>query len=228
MKYEFLKTLRSGIEEKFHAVEPRAVLPTDSFEWTKPLEASYPAIRKEAESVLKRIDEVINFDQVLPGQRALYQKDQWKSFFLKGLGKNIPAHAKHCPQTIKALDNVPGLINAFFSIHTPGLHIPPHRGPYAGILRYHMGLIIPEGDIGIKVAGETLRWKEGAGFVFDDSFEHEAWNYTKENRVILFIDFERPLPGMLSILNKSMLYAFKHSSPARKAQREVMENQLNF
>lgn len=43
--------------------------------------------------------------------------------------------------------------------------------------------------------------------VFDDSYEHEAWNLTGEERVMLFIDFMRPLPWPAKQLNRTA-YSF--------------------
>ena len=45
-----------------------------------------------------------------------------------------------------------------FSILEPGKHLPPHRGPYNGVLRLHLGLIVPEPreQLGIRVDNETL------------------------------------------------------------------------
>jgi len=39
------------------------------------------------------------------------------------------------------------------------------------------------------VAGETRRWQEGDVLVLDDRVEHEAWNLTAEERVVLLFDF---------------------------------------
>jgi aspartyl/asparaginyl beta-hydroxylase (cupin superfamily) len=53
----------------------------------------------------------------------------------------------------------------------------------------HLGLIIPQGDMALRSLDETRGWEEGKVFIFDDRQEHEAWNRTKEARVILLIDF---------------------------------------
>ena len=62
-----------------------------------------------------------------------------------------------------------------------------------------------EKSCGIEVNEETYHWKEGKAVVFDDTFEHEAWNDSDQERVVLFIDFERPLPVWLVPMNKIML-----------------------
>jgi beta-hydroxylase len=85
------------------------------------------------------------------------------------------------------LQKVPGLKTAMFSILEPGKHIPPHRDPYDGVLRFHLGLIVPEprDTLAIRVADQVLHWEEGKALVFDDHFEHEAWNAGLFSSVIL-------------------------------------------
>ncbi len=48
------------------------------------------------------------------------------------------------------------------------------------MLRYHLGLLIPEPEdqLGISVGGQIAHWSEGQSLVFDDTFEHSAWNDT--------------------------------------------------
>ena len=81
-----------------------------------------------------------------------------------------------------------------FSILEPGKHLPPHRGPYNGVLRLHLGLIVPEPreQLGIRVENQVYRWQEGEAVIFDDAYEHEAWNKTPQTRVVLFVDFVKP------------------------------------
>jgi beta-hydroxylase len=88
---------------------------------------------------------------------------------------------------------------AFFSILAPGVRIPPHRGPWKGFIRYHLGLIVPEpaDRCGIEVGGQEAHWREGESLVFDDTYEHHVWNDTNGTRVVLFLDVVRPcrFPG---------------------------------
>ena len=94
-----------------------------------------------------------------------------------------------------------------FSILEPGKRLPPHRGPYNGVLRLHLGLLIPEPRErqAIRVGTEQHHWEEGRVLIFDDAYEHEAWNDTKQVRVVLFVDFEKPLRFPAGILNRLLL-----------------------
>lgn len=226
MSYTMAKWLRRRIENRIHAREPRPIFDAAEFPWAQELESRHPYIRKEAELIMEEWERITNYNSILPTQRSLYQDEHWKAFFLVIGGKKVPHHKMLCPETSAALKHIPGLVNAFFSIFRPGTVIPAHRGPYAGILRYHLGVVIPEGDLGIRVDGKEHRWQEGKSFLFDDSFTHEAWNKSDKTRVVLFADFVRPLPHPLRFWNKLILSALRNSRSARHAVRHVHANQL--
>ena len=101
-----------------------------------------------------------------------------------------------------------------FSILAPGYHIPAHKGVTKGILRSHLGLIIPKEreKCRIRVDDVITPWKEGEIFVFDDTYEHEVWNDTDEERVILLFDFDRPMKLGGRVLNKTFINLMKFSA----------------
>ena len=103
---------------------------------------------------------------------------------------------------------------AWFSIVAPGYHIPPHKGVSKGILRTHLGLIIPRDaeKCRIHVGGETCVWREGEIFVFDDTFRHEVLNETPDERVILIFDFDRPMRFWGRQLNNLFISLLKLSA----------------
>jgi len=80
---------------------------------------------------------------------------------------------------------------AFFSILKPGTHIPPHFGLSNLKLAVHLALLIPA-SCGIRVGAETRHWEEGKCLIFDDSFEHEAWNRSAELRAVLIVEAWNP------------------------------------
>ncbi|MBK6275612.1 MAG: aspartyl/asparaginyl beta-hydroxylase domain-containing protein [Saprospirales bacterium] len=104
-------------------------------------------------------------------------------------------------------------------------HILPHRGIYKGLLRCHLGLIIPENKdtCYLKVNGKIKNWTAGKCFVFDDTFQHEAFNKTDESRVILIIDFLRPTKSKWKFyVNKWIIY-FLSNSPLVREITDVYE-----
>ena len=116
---------------------------------------------------------------------------------------------------------IPGMTTAMFSILSPRKHILDHRGPYKGVLRYHLGLIVPEDAESCRIrVGEDFRhWQEGESMIFDDTFNHEVWNDTDETRVVLFVDVLRPLPEPESTINRLIVKAIGYSPFVLDAKR---------
>ena len=180
---------------------------TNSFPWTKTLESRYPQIRNELEFLMENIS-IPDFTKVSEEQKRLVPENKWKTFIFAFYGKYVEQNCRVCPITASAIRTIPGIRGALFSILEPATHLSRHRGPYKGVLRCHLALIVPADSksCAIEVNGETRYWREGETMVFDDSFEHEAWNHSDQVRVVLFIDFERPLPPWLVPLNRFMIW----------------------
>lgn len=186
--------------------------------WTGALEARADVIRAELARVLTHRDQIPNFQDVSEPQRALTQDAGWKTYFFFIAGKPVFKNCEECPETAKALRDVPLMQNALFSILAPRKHIPKHRGVYKGMLRFHLALIVPRERerVKIHVNEQPHHWTQGEGFLFDDTFPHEVWNDTAEERVILMVDVERPLPFPLSALNRLVTRVLGKTSIARK------------
>jgi beta-hydroxylase len=191
----------------------RAFWATSSFPWISPIEANWGAIRAEFDRVLverERIpglgdlseDANLTFDR-----KPLSASSEWKWFFLHAYGNKIEANCLRCPTTAKLVESTPGMQSAVFVVLAPGKHIAPHRGLYKGLIRYHLGVLIPKptGLCRIRVADETRPWEEGRSLVFDDTLTHEVWNDSDIHRVVLIMDIERPLPFPLAPLNRMVL-----------------------
>jgi beta-hydroxylase len=112
---------------------------------------------------------------------------------------------------------------AFFSILPPRIHLERHRGPFNGWLRYHLGLIVPQqaSACRIQVGDETNHWNEGKSLIFDDSYFHEVWNDTDEQRVVLFVDFARPLRAPASMLNAAHRRVAHYIGYSQKAMQNL-------
>ena len=149
----------------------------------------------------------------------------WRTFVLYGFGKKLERNAAQAPVTTRVLEQVPNLQTAWFSILAPGYHIPAHKGVTKGILRSHVGLIIPEkhNDCRIRVGDEICVWKPGEIFVFDDTYEHEVWNDTEEERVILLFDFDRPMRFWGRALNATFLSLMKLTAFYQEPRRNLQE-----
>jgi aspartyl/asparaginyl beta-hydroxylase (cupin superfamily) len=177
-------------------VYDNAVLP-----WAAEVEAEWHLIRAELDRLLTRKDELPGFHEIAADVRTISADRNWKTFIICGYGLKSDDAVRACPETWRILQKIPGLKTALFSIFEPGKHLPPHRGAYNGVLRFHLGLIVPDqpDKIAIRVANRICHWQEGRALIFDDAYEHEAWNHSDQVRVVLFVDFVKPLrfPGSL-------------------------------
>ncbi len=200
------------------------------FEWTRAIEDGWPEIRAELDRVLEDRDLLPNFQDISVDQATLTTDDKWKTYFLYGYGFTSQANCARCPETARLCRAIPGMKTAFFSILSPHKHIDAHRGPYKGVLRYHLGLLIPEPaeSCGIRVGEHVRHWSEGGSLVFDDTHEHEAWNETDAVRVVLFVDFVRPLSFPASAVNRLVLNAIAFSPFIGDAKRRQNDWEQRF
>lgn len=216
----------------YSLVEDRPVFDAAEFGWIKPLEADWRRIRAELDEVLKKPAELPNFQDISRDQVNITRDDRWKTFFLYGYGYRMDRHCDMCPETTRLVEAIPGMFTAFFSVLAPGKHIPPHRGPYKGVLRCHLGLMVPEPNekCWIEVGGERAHWREGHCLVFDDTYKHQVQNNTDGMRVVLFIDVLRPLRFPGSLLNRIMLGLIRWSPFVRDAVRNqrAWERRLGY
>jgi ornithine lipid ester-linked acyl 2-hydroxylase len=196
-------------------------LDRESYAWAGTLEKGWHDIRAELDEVLVRHSDLPNFQDILRDVAPISRDDQWKTYFFFAYGYRIEANCARCPRTIALLDQIPGLVTAFFSILSPHKKIPPHRGPYRGVVRCHLGLMIPDppDSCGISVGGEVRHWHEGETMFFDDGYEHFAWNDSDETRVVLFLDVVRPLRGAAASVNRALLKGISVSPFLKDARR---------
>jgi beta-hydroxylase len=183
------------------------------FYWVSVLEQNWLEIRRELDQVLRRPHQIPNYIYLSSDAKGLTEENNWKSFFFYAYGLKVASNCDRCPATAALLNQIKGMKSGFFSILLPGTHLQPHRGHYAGVLRYHLGLVIPDaGRCRIRVGKRVAHWEEGQSLIFDDTFEHEVWNDSDSIRVVLFVDFARPLPFPLSLLNNLVIWLVSRSS----------------
>lgn len=150
------------------------------------LEAAFPAILAELRALP---DEAFT-----PSPDSLttvcdgYDETRWSWYPLFGTPDDA-RHRARCPRTARACAAVPGLVNASFSRFGPGTRLYPHRGEMQGVLRCHLPLIVPPGDVALRIGDETRRWQPGVCLIFDDSVEHDAWNLAATDRTVLIVTF---------------------------------------
>jgi beta-hydroxylase len=157
------------------------------------LQDNWEVIRDEALQMaeLRRIKAAERHDDI--GFNSFF-KYGWKRFYLKWYDARHPSAEALCPRTVALLKTLPKVKAAMFAELPDGGKLNPHRDPFSGSLRYHLGLATPNDDrCYIDVDGERYSWRDGEGVVFDETYIHEAHNQSGRNRIILFCDVERPL-----------------------------------
>lgn len=169
---------------------PVTIAARADFAWVETLEGATDVIREEflaAEEARARMTPYIRESETAPAFDRLRGSRDWSSLPLYGNGKPT-RWTEHFPKTLDVLrgldlalvDGAP--MQVLFSVLQPGTHIPPHTGQANDRFVAHLPLIVPEG-CAIRVADQTHSWSEGEAFIFDDTFEHEAWNRSDAVRV---------------------------------------------
>jgi len=178
----------------FSAVPNRPVLPVSTIPELARLRDNWKVIREEAVALFDqgRIKAADAYNDM--GFNSFFRSG-WKRFYLKWYDEALPSAKAMCPRTVELLNSIPGIKGAMFATLAPSSKLVTHRDPYAGSLRYHLGLVTPTspGECRIFVDGQPYTWHDGDDLLFDETFLHTAENTTNETRIILFCDVERPL-----------------------------------
>ncbi len=173
------------------------------------LEESWKEIKQEIEGVISSGKTLPKFHEVDDGQEYISDNDGL-SWSLLNLLLYEMWHEKNCdlcPKTTSILKGLGSVKSAYFSILAPGKHIPPHKGPYKGIIRYQLALSVPKnGECKIIVDDKDCFWEEGKSVLFDDTYTHEVINNTNEVRIALLLDIKREISGFLKYYD---MFVFK-------------------
>lgn len=185
-------------------LEPKPWFERDAFPFLAQLEQHTLAIREELsgvladESLLSPYVDMPAEAQSAPVWNELNRSMRWSSFHLYRHGARVEAHCLRCPRTVAALESIQLMKvpehspEALFSLLKAGTHIPLHTGVTNGRLTVHLPLIVPPNCGALKVGNEQRIWVEGQCLIFDDSFAHEAWNTSNQDRVVLIFDIWDP------------------------------------
>ncbi len=209
--------------------DPRTV-GTEVFPWRRSFEAHWGTIRAELDDLLKYREALANFQDISTDQASITDDDRWKTYFFYGFGFRAEANCERCPETARLVASVPGMKTAMFSILAPGKHIPEHCGPYKGLVRYHLGVKVPRDRerCRIRRGDQYMSWAEGESLFFDDTYAHEVWNDTDEERVVLFLDVVRPLRFPMNVVNGAILWLIAVSPFVTDAKRRHREWEQRF
>jgi aspartate beta-hydroxylase len=191
-------------------------------------EAEWRSIRAECLARMDVMGSIPEFHDIMAEQAELSKHGGrfWRLFVLRAYGADHRANLAQCPVLRRLLQAHPEVTSAAFSILEGGKHIPAHRGPFRGILRYHLPLVIPPPLMGqasnrLRVDSASYALEEGRGILWDDTYEHEAWNDSAAPRAVLLLDVFRPgLSWPLRVLSHGIVggvgLAWRFSGGARR------------
>ena len=197
------------------------VFKSGDFAWTSKIEENWEVIRDEAAIALADLNAVPPLATISPDHRRIAPAGRWRSFFLYGYGYRDKENCAICPRTAELVSQVPGLNSAFFSVLVPHTHLPSHTGVSKAFLTCHLGLQVPreKGKCRMRVIDEWLEWEEGKCLVFDDVFNHEVRNDSDEPRIVLLIQFKRPVGPIGWIVGNLFLEGVRRSRFVQDARR---------
>ena len=195
--------------------------PEDHFDQARILKENHHLIAQELRELMAA-EPIPPLEEVDKVQGLFSRRDgiPWRTFFLKAYGNWVPANCRKAPITYSLLKEMPEINTVMFSVMEPGKHIPGHRGIFNGILRYHLGLIVPDVEKSyLEVKGKRYHWKEGEHIMFNDTHYHEAWNHASAPRSILLLDVvrEKSLPAWLRPINRRVIAFFSKIKRVRAA-----------
>ena len=177
----------------FSKLPTAPIIETDLIDDLAILRNNWEVIRDEALS-LSEDGEIKAADGLNDAGFNSFFRHGWTRFYLKWYGDPLPSAVRKCPKTLEVLKQTPSIKAAMFASLPSGGKLMPHRDPFAGSLRYHLGLKTPNSDeCYILVDGQKHSWRDGEDVLFDETYIHEAHNRTEENRIILFCDVTRPM-----------------------------------
>ena len=170
-------------------------------------------IRREALAVAGMLDDVPRFHDIMPAQADISANDgrDWRVFIMKAYGVTVRDNLKRCPTVAALLDEAPEVVSAILSFLAPGKHIPEHRGPFRGILRFHLMLSMPRDGNGapacvMNIDGVPYRLGDGESLLWDDTYRHEVWNRSDQVRIALLLDvWRKDMPADVALLSRAIL-----------------------
>jgi beta-hydroxylase len=203
----------------FSAVPNKPYVSVDNFPELKKLSDNWEVLRTEAMQLFDEgyIRGAAKYNDL--GFNSFFRRG-WKRFYVKWYDKPLASALALCPKTVALVQSIPSVNAAMFALLPPGGDLGKHRDPFAGSLRYHLGLSTPNSEnCRIFVDGEPYHWRDGEAVIFDETFIHWAENKTDQTRVILFCDVERPLTSRIM----ATINHWYESTVIRASQTENME-----
>ena len=170
-------------------------------------------IRDEAMRVANDLENVPRFHELMPEQAVISANDNrdWRMLVLKAYGVSVRQNLARCPVLAALVSSVPDVLSAALSFLAPGKHVPRHRGPFRGVIRFYLGLSVPgsaDSRPAAVLAIDDREYRIGNGecLLWDDTFPHEVWNRGESVRTALLLDVRRRgMPFDIALLSRVLI-----------------------
>jgi aspartate beta-hydroxylase len=210
--YEVSTRLIRGIYDS-RLSEPAVLDTSERFPAAQRFVDAWTALRDEALQLAENIDQVPRFHELLATQADISANDKgdWRMFVLKAYGSAVPHNMAQCPVLAGLVESEPDILTATLSYLSPHKHIPQHRGPFRGVLRFYMGLSIPTGaddkpSTVLTIDGTDYRIGDGECILWDDTYPHEVLNRSDSPRIALLLDVRRRgMPLDMELLSRLLI-----------------------
>lgn len=199
----------AALRGAYGTLDEPPVLPRDRFRGGELFEQKWKELAEEARRIFEVPSKVPTFGEIMPEQEPLASADgkAWRLFVAKAYGYKVPSAPLLAPILCNLTAQCPDVLSATYSWIPAGKVIPPHRGPFRGVLRYTLGLHVPEAQsegerVSLVIDGKEHRLREGQSILWDDTYVHSSLNTTQQPRTVLLLDVRRrSLPVLLGFLN---------------------------
>lgn len=197
--------------------------------------SAWERLREEALAIAAEMQSVPRFHEIMPEQMEISANDgrDWRMFVMKSYGYVSQENLARCPAIASILPHCPEVLSATYSFLAPGKHIPEHRGPFRGVMRFHLGLSMPRdahGNLGaiMWIDHKPHLLENGECLLWDDTYPHELLNTTDQVRAVLLLDVWRPqMPADMVALSSVVVGAMRAVSALNANRASLSQAQQN-
>jgi aspartate beta-hydroxylase len=203
---------------------PAVLDPAQYFPSARRFTDSWRELREEALAIRADLSSVPRFHELMAAQADISANDQrdWRMLVVKAYGVPFEANAAKAPRLAQIVAQCPDVLTASLSFLAPYKHVPPHRGPFRGVIRYYLPLSVPPAEDGLPgstltIDGRDYRLGDGEALLWDDTFVHEVRNRANDVRIALLLDVRRRgLPRHLEWLTRVLIAGIRLTVRVRK------------
>ena len=80
----------------------------------------------------------------------------------------------------------------------------------------------------MRVGPTASPWHEGELLFFDDTYPHEVWNDTRQERAVLLFDFERPMTPRGRRVSRALLAGLRRTAYFQDGVRNQQDWERRF